>query len=103
VEGGAIIILNNQTNSYITAPNNLTTGENPSSATDASVYGGVPGSPTDPYMLWVMATNSDNSISFSSKAYPNKVLDLAGGSTTNGAPVILWEKDGGPNQEWRLV
>jgi len=96
--------LNTQTNSYITAPNNLTAGVNPSnSATDASVYGGVPGTPADPHTQWVMTTNPDNSVSFSSKAYPTKLLDLDGANPTDGTPVILWEKDSMSNQEWRLV
>ena len=41
--------------------------------------------------------------SFWSKAYPTKLLDLDAGSATDGTPVILWEKNGGLNQEWRLV
>ncbi|MFE4634958.1 glycoside hydrolase N-terminal domain-containing protein [Streptomyces sp. NPDC056773] len=31
-----------------------------------------------------------------------KVLDVAGGATGNGAPVIQWPWSGGANQQWRL-
>jgi hypothetical protein len=41
--------------------------------------------------------------SFWSKAYPTKLLDLDDGNPTDGTPVLLWEKDDGLNQEWRLV
>jgi hypothetical protein len=41
--------------------------------------------------------------SFSSKAYPSKVLDLAAGIPTDGTLILLWEKNGGLNQEWRLM
>jgi len=94
--------VNTQTDSYITAPGNLTAGINPPNEL-ASVYGGVPGSAADPHTQWVIVLNSDNSISFSSEAYPTKLLDLTGSNPTDGTPVILWEKDGGLNQEWRLV
>jgi len=96
--------LNTQTNSYITAPSDLTAGIDPTNDSgNAQVYGGVPGSPADAHTQWVIVPNSDNSISFSSKAYPSKLLDLAGGNTADGTPILLWEKDGGLNQEWRLV
>ncbi|PMD38002.1 carbohydrate-binding module family 13 protein [Hyaloscypha variabilis F] len=101
IKSGFVAIVNTQTSSYITAPDNLTAGENPTTG-NAQVYGGVPGSPTDPHVLWSILQNSDNSISFSSQAYPTKVLDLAAGSTTNGALIILWEKNGGANQEWSI-
>jgi hypothetical protein len=41
--------------------------------------------------------------SFSSKAYPSKVLDLAYGNSTDGTSVQLWERNGGSNQEWILM
>jgi len=103
VGNSAINILNTQTNSYITAPSDLTEGIDPTNSSNAQVYGGVPGNPADVYMQWVIVTNSDNSISFSSKAYLSKFLDLAAGNTANGTPILLWGGNGELNQRWRLV
>ena len=36
-------------------------------------------------------------------ANSGKVLDVAGASTMNGAPVIQWTFHGGANQQWGLV
>jgi hypothetical protein len=44
----------------------LTEGVNPADNTDALIYGGVPGGPTNVYMQWVITQNSDNSIGYSS-------------------------------------
>jgi hypothetical protein len=41
--------------------------------------------------------------SFSSKAYPNKVLDIDNTDPSNGTPILVWEKTNGLNQEWRLL
>jgi hypothetical protein len=42
--------------------------------------------------------NSSQSI-----AYQTKMLDVAGGGTTNGNPIVVWEPKGGLNQRWRLL
>ena len=80
---GTIVLFNTQTYSYITAPSSmltsnlpsppahsrlldLTEGVNPANYTDALIYGGVPGGPTNVYMQWVITQNSDNSIGYSS-------------------------------------
>ncbi|TVY36908.1 hypothetical protein LOCC1_G007445, partial [Lachnellula occidentalis] len=60
VGDGASIIFNTKTNAYITAPNNLTAGEDPSDG-HAAVYGALPGNSADPYARWTLVTNSDNS------------------------------------------
>ncbi|RDW62433.1 hypothetical protein BP6252_11866 [Coleophoma cylindrospora] len=106
VGNGAITIMNLQANSFITAPNNLTVGANPlnNAAADAAVFGGgTHGSPADPHLQWFLIRNSDNSVSFQSKAYSTKYLDLDKGNPANGSLVLLWESNGGLNQEWRLV
>ena len=82
---GAIIILNVQTNSYITAPTGLCPLSQNSHSLTASlgleavvgvaVYGGVPGSPTDAHAQWVIVPNSDNSIRYSS-SIPNYLFLL---------------------------
>lgn len=38
-----------------------------------------------------------------SKVAPDKVLDVAWGSKADGANVLLWKKNNGANQRWRLI
>jgi hypothetical protein len=35
--------------------------------------------------------------------HSNRVLDVAGGSTDNGAPIHQWDWHGGNNQRWQIV
>jgi hypothetical protein len=41
--------------------------------------------------------------SFQSVAYKTKVLDVAAGGTINGNAIVVWEPNGGWNQEWWLL
>ncbi|PMD60463.1 carbohydrate-binding module family 13 protein [Hyaloscypha bicolor E] len=104
VSNNVVTIFNIASSSYLTAPSGLSSGQDPSNSTLAIIYGsGSTGSPGDSYSQFTIVKNSDNSISFQSVAYQTKVLDVAGGGTTNGNPIVVWEPNGGLNQRWRLL
>ena len=46
--------------------------------------------------------NNDLSI-IESKLCPNMVLDIKDGDANNGQEIIIWDKNGGSNQEWYLA
>ncbi|KAA8650331.1 uncharacterized protein ATNIH1004_003015 [Aspergillus tanneri] len=56
--------------------------------------------PNDPRSLWRAFTNDGFGYIFHNMADPGKVLDLAASSPDNGTPIVLWEPNGGANQEW---
>jgi hypothetical protein len=41
--------------------------------------------------------------SFSSVAYPEKMLDLASSGSENGTLIIVWTGEGKTNQRWKLL
>ncbi|PMD37235.1 carbohydrate-binding module family 13 protein [Hyaloscypha variabilis F] len=99
-----VTIYNPASSQYLTAPNGLTIGQNPSNNTQAQIFGGGPTfGPGNTYMQFTIVKNFDNSISFQSVAYQTKLLDVEAGSTANLTPIVVWEPNGGVNQRWRLL
>ncbi|PMD29660.1 carbohydrate-binding module family 13 protein [Hyaloscypha variabilis F] len=100
---GQVLILNQGTGTFVTAPQNLQPGgANPTPNTLASVVGD-PGAPNDLYKRWIVQPQSNGNVAFLSVAYPGKVLDLDNSGTANGTPVFAWGDHQGNNQRWKLV
>ncbi|RMJ24884.1 hypothetical protein PHISP_04233 [Aspergillus sp. HF37] len=83
------LILNDATGTYFTAP----------------PYGrgqltGNLISPTDRRVRWRIHRNRNGTYEIESVAFPGRVVDNAGDRAANGNPIILWERNGGLNQQW---
>ncbi|KAH6680983.1 ricin B lectin domain-containing protein [Halenospora varia] len=102
VGNSTYIVTNTGTGSFLSAPRNLTAGQNPSIDLNASVRGG-PGSTEDIYNRWVISLQGDGSFFFINQAYISKQLDLRAGGTDDGTQILLWESTKSSNQRWRLV
>lgn len=57
---------------------------------------------TDPNLQWIATTSDGKTYSFLSVA-DQRVLDVNGQSTADGASVGLWTSNDGANQRWRLA
>lgn len=56
----------------------------------------------EPYQMWDLAKNADNTFSIKPRDVATLCLDVANGSLSNNTPLQLWKDCGGVGQKWLI-
>lgn len=52
--------------------------------------------------LWLVERFASRNKYIIRNVHSNLVLDLSGGSSANGTPILCWNQHGGTNQQWKI-